>query len=120
MARLVSGRGTRRSIRHKCKTRSASRRDRSEGRTSSVNGPHPRRSALAVGQGIDEHLPVHLMLGNAGDWSLQASACEMSRVKTVGCGSGHILRSRRTIRPLIRQDEQNSHTFLRVIRHHHG
>ncbi len=33
--------------------------------------------------------------------------------------SGHIRRSGRTIRPLVCQDEQNRHTFLRVIHHHY-
>jgi hypothetical protein len=42
---------------------------------------------------------------------------ETSRLKTAGCGSGHIRRSRRTIGPLVCQNEQNRHTFLRVIRH---
>ncbi len=46
-----------------------------------------------------------------------ASAYETSRLKTAGCGSGHIRRSRRTIGPLVCQDEQNRHTFLRVIPH---
>ena len=49
-----------------------------------------------------------------------ASAYEVSRLKDEACGSGHFRWSRRAIRPLIRQNEQNRHTFFRVIRHHDG
>ena len=35
-----------------------------------------------------------------------------------GCGSGHIRWSRRTIGPLVCQDEQNRHPLLRVNRQH--
>jgi hypothetical protein len=51
-------------------------------------------------------------------WRLEpvATAYQTSRLKTADCGSGHIRRSRRTIGPLVCQDEQNRHTLLRVIR----
>src|SRR5262249_20823317 len=48
-----------------------------------------------------------------------SACCDEGPVRTWN-GTGQLRRSRRTIRPLIRQDEQNGHALLRVIRHQDG
>jgi len=75
--------------------------------------------SLPISRLLRTNSPIGEWVGDVPSTSIHrlTYVYETSRLKTASCGSGQIRRSRRTIGPLVCQNEQNRHTFLRVIRH---